>query len=126
MLSKTQLFHLNKLRPTSVMESNILLALFEFAVRHYAIKVGLTNLTDLSEVYCNRKDINYQETNVFYGSRDSESEAEFRYIHRAIEQTMETIVDAYYIGSKSKRYTQLNIECSILNQNNVAISFDFY
>lgn len=126
MLSRTQLFHLDKLVPASVAEMNLLLALLEYAVKHYAIKVGLTNLNDLKQIYCNRKDIYYQDQQISYSPHTSEAEAEFRYIHHALEELMETIVETYYIYSKTSRYTQLNIECCVLNRSNIAISFDFY
>lgn len=126
MLSKTQLFHLDKLTPTNVLEMNVLLSLLEYAIKYCAVKVGLTNLTDIKEIYCNRVNIHHQSQTISYAPPTSEAEAEFRTIHCAVEKLMETIVDSYHINRKITRYTQLNIECSVLNRNSVAVSFDFY
>ena len=53
-------------------------------------------------------------------------EAEYRQLVISLEQFIEGLVDSYYLLTVKKPNSILNLECSLVNRNTVAVSFDLY
>ena len=126
MLSKTQLFHLDKLKPISVQEANLILELLEQSLIFFIDKTGLCDLYNVREVYCNRKHIDLQRNTIGYGLEDSNKVNEYYFINMSIEKFVESIIDNYYTIKNTQMFTQLNLEVCFMSKSNLAVSYDLY
>lgn len=124
MFCKTQLFHLNQLKPETIQEADGLHALIECTVSYLLRKSLLQSAYTISSIYCNRRNIN--STMEIFPQIAPHKEAEYRQLVISLEQFIEGLVDSYYLLTVKKPNSILNLECSLVNRNTVAVSFDLY
>lgn len=125
MFTKCQLLHIDRLKPESVSDLDLLLSTLETSVVFFILKSVTNNAYDISEIYCNRKPATHQrEITADYNK--FATNPEMFTVNQAIALFVGNIIDSYYIAKQSDPTRMLNIEISLLTRHNIAISYDLF
>jgi len=127
MFTKCQIIHIDTLKPNSVESSSLLLNLLTSLIVYHAEKRISDHAYNLSDVYCNLRNINLQldhpvsqEALMLVGT------PEYFSISQPIQQFVGGIIDSFYLVKQSDPTKQLNIGIALLTRHNLAITYDVF
>lgn len=122
MYTKSHLFYIDKLKPSSVEESQLLIDMLVMSVIHYLNLYEAKEVLKIEEIYCNRKSIYAQcDYSAFHFNNP-----EYFTINMIIKPFIEDLINSYTVSKNKTDVRQLSLEVSLLSKHNVVLSYDFY
>lgn len=125
MFIRSQLFHIEQLKPNSLSELKHLLSLLEYSVVFHINKTLIDNAIHIPGIHCNRVPIEYQRSYMEAPFLIT-CQPEYETLSRNIEIFVKELVNWYKVLNTKDPLSELNVEINAVNKSTLILSYDVY